>query len=106
PVELLELGDPDRGADVVEAVVVAESRVLEPAAAVGAPLVAEALQQPPLRLVMGRDDSALPCRHLLVRIEREDGGRAVRANRRAAVVGAERLACVLDQREAVAFAEL
>ena len=39
-VELLELGDADRGGDVVEAVVVAEPRVLEPAARVGAALVA------------------------------------------------------------------
>ena len=42
PVELLELADPERGADVVDAVVEAEPRVVEPAAAVGAALVAQA----------------------------------------------------------------
>ena len=42
PVELLELADPERGAHVVDAVVEAEARVVEPAAAVGAALVAQA----------------------------------------------------------------
>ena len=52
PVELLELADADRRADVVDAVVEAEPRVLEPAAAVRAPLVAQRLEQPPFVLGM------------------------------------------------------
>ena len=43
-VELLELPEPDRGADVVDPVVEAEPHVLEPAAGVGAALVAQALR--------------------------------------------------------------
>ena len=42
PVELLELADPERSAHVVDSVVEAEASVVEPAAAVGAALVAQA----------------------------------------------------------------
>ena len=49
-VELLQLPDPDRRANVVEAVVEAESRVLQPTPAVGSTLAAQALEQAPRRL--------------------------------------------------------
>src|SRR6476660_9553224 len=39
--QLFELPDPDGGANVVDPIVEAESRMVEPAAAVGAPLVAK-----------------------------------------------------------------
>ena len=58
-VELLDLGEPDGGGEVVEAVVVAEARVLEPAARVGAALVREALEQPPFLLGVDGDRAAL-----------------------------------------------
>jgi hypothetical protein len=76
-VELLELSEPDRGADVVDAVVEAEPRVLEPAAGVGAALVAQAPQKAPLALGVGRDHSALAGGDLLVRIERERSRQAL-----------------------------
>ena len=85
----------------LEPVVEAEPHVLEPAAGVAAALVAQRAQQPPLLLRVRRDDPALAGRHLLVRIEREDRARPVRADRRALVLRAERLARVLDERETV-----
>src|SRR5205807_6251487 len=94
-VQLLELPDPDRRGDLVEAVVVAEPRVLEPAAAVRPALVGERLEEAPLVLVGGDDHAAFAGRHLLVRIEREDRGPAVRADRPALVRGSERLAGIL-----------
>ncbi len=71
-VELLELADADRGPDVVDPVVESEPCMLEPAAGVGAALVAQASQQPPLRLRMRRDHAALAGRDLLVRVEGKD----------------------------------
>ncbi len=103
-VELLELPDPERRAHIVEAVVEAEPHVLEPAAVVAATLVAQRPQQPPLLLRVRRDHPALAGRDLLVRIEREHGARPVRADRRALVLGAERLARVLHEREPVLVA--
>ena len=91
---------------IVQPVVEAEPGVLEPAAAVGAALVPQRFQQPPLLLGVRRDHPALARRHLLVRIEREDGRGAMRAESRAAVVGSERLARILDQRETVPRGEL
>ena len=49
PVELLELADPERGREVVEAVVVAEAPVLEPARRLEAALVAQRDEQLVLR---------------------------------------------------------
>ncbi len=46
-VELLDLSEADGGREVVEAVVVAETGVLEPAAGVGTALVRQALQEAP-----------------------------------------------------------
>ena len=80
--------------------------MVEPAAAVGAALVAEADELPPRLLGVGRDHPALAGRHLLVRVEGEDRVDAVRADRPALVLGAERLAGVLDQRQAVLRAQL
>ena len=105
-VELLELADPERRADVVDAVVVAEPRVIEPAAAVGATLVAHADEPAPGFLVVRRDHPALAGRHLLVRIEGEHRVDAVRADPAALVLRSERLAGVLDQHEAVLLAQL
>src|SRR5436190_1605762 len=98
--ELLKLGEADRCAHVVEPVVEAETSVLEPAAGIGASLVAEAAEELPLLLGVGGDHPPLTGRHLLVRVEGEDGRRAVRAHERATVDRAERLAGVLDQRQA------
>src|SRR5262249_51586983 len=100
-VELLDLPDPERRPHVVKAVVVAEPHVLEPAARATATPVAERAEQPPLLLRMRRHDAALARRDLLVRIEREDRARPVRADHRAAVLGTERFARILDQCEAV-----
>ncbi len=104
-VELLDLAEPERGPDVVDPVVEAEAGVVEPAAAVGAALVAQADERAPGLLVVRRHDPALAGRHLLVRIEGEDGVDAVRADGAALVLGAERLARVLDQDEAVLLGE-
>src|SRR6202022_2006910 len=98
-VQLLELAEADCRGHVVEAVVVAKPRMLEPATAVGAALVGERLEEPPFVLVAGDDDPALAGRHLLVRIEREDGRPAVRADLPPLVARSERLARVLDQCE-------
>ncbi len=105
-VELLELTDPDRGREVVEAVVVPVARVIEPAVGVRPALVPEAREQLPLFLGAGRHHPALAGRDLLVGVEREHGEMAVRADRRASVLGPQRLAGVLDQDERVALAEL
>ena len=59
-VEPLELSEPERGREVVEAVVVAQSRVREPFAGVAASLVGEALQQRPLLLRADRHGSTSP----------------------------------------------
>ena len=80
--------------------------MLEPPAPVSAALVAEALEQPPLLLGVRRHHAAFPRRDLLVRVEGEDRGGAVRADACAAVLRAERLAGVLDQRQPVPLAEL
>ena len=100
-IELLELADTDGRPDVVDAVVVAEVGVIEPAAAVRASLVAQALDHLPRVLVVGRDHAAFARRHLLVRVEGPDGVLAVRAKVLTLVQRAERLAGVVDQGEAV-----
>ena len=100
-VELLELTDSEGGADIVDAVVEPEPRVVEPAAAVGAALVAQAHKLAPRVLRVRRDDAALSRGHLLVRVEGEDRIDALRAEPAALVLRAERLAGVLDQDEVV-----
>src|SRR5437868_6583737 len=100
-VQLLELPEPECRAHVAEAIVEAESHVLEPAAGVATALVPQRAQQPPLLLRVRRDHAALAGRHLLVRIERKDGAHAVRTDPLALVAGAERLARILNEREAV-----
>src|SRR5207247_9310904 len=92
PVGLLQLSDPERRGDVVEAVVVAEASVHEPRAGLEPPLVAQRDEQLVLLLVVGRDAAPLARRDLLVRVEGEDRGMAVRADRAALVLRAERLA--------------
>src|SRR5207248_10767808 len=100
-VELLELPEPERRAHVVEAVVIAESHVLEPPAGIATALVSQRAQEAPLVLRVRRHHAAFTRRDLLVRIEREDGARAMRADPCALVLRADRLARVLDQRESV-----
>ena len=100
PVELLELADAECRREVVEAVVVTEAAVLQPARSLEPALVAQRDEQLVLVLVARRDGAALARRHLLVRIERPDGRMAVRAERLALVLRAERLARVLDHRDA------
>src|SRR5262249_12145301 len=104
-VELLELADPDRGADVVEPVVEAEPRVVEPAAPVRPALVAEGGEEAPLVFRMGGDHAALAGRHLLVRVEGAHRGRSMRSDRITLVAGAERLTGVVDQRDPVPVAD-
>ena len=107
PVQLLELRDPERGLKIGPAVVEPEPHVVEPAGAVVGPaLVAQAAEQLPLLLGVRRDDAALAGRHLLVRVEAEDARRAVGADRRPLVAGAECLGRVLDQRDPVPVAQL
>ena len=65
------------------------------------PWLREALQERPVLLRLHGDGTPLPRRHLLVRVEGEDGRSAAGAERPAAVLGAERLAGVLDEGEAV-----
>ena len=104
-VELLELPDPERRRDVVEPVVEAEPAVLEPARRLEPALVAQRDEQLVLLGRAGRDRAALAGRHLLVRVEGPDRRMAVRAERPALVLGAERLARVLDEREPVPLAD-
>ena len=103
--KLLELPDADRGADVVDPVVEPEPRVLEPPSAVRASLVPEADEEPVLLLRMRRHHPALARRDLLVGVEGEHGGRALRADGLALVPGSERLACVLDEHQPVPVAD-
>ena len=72
-----------------------------PAAFVRATLVAEADELAPLLIGVRDDDAALTGRDLLVRVEAEDGRRAVRPDRLPLVGGAERFGRVLDQQQAV-----
>src|SRR6266508_331584 len=102
-VELLQLADPERCLEIRDPVVEPEPDVVEPARVVRAALVAEALHQLPFLLGMRRDDPALARRDLLVRIEAERAGDAMRADGRALVLSAERLTRVVDEEEAVAF---
>ena len=80
-IELLQLAEADRGLNVRPPVVEADADVMEPAAAVvGAALVAQAAQYLPLLFRVRHDHSTFARRHLLVRIEGEDG-RSARASR-------------------------
>ena len=103
--QLLELTQAERCADVVDPVVEAEPRVVEPAAAVRPALVAEALEQAPGLLRPRRDHAAFAGRDLLVGVEGEDRVLALRADRPPLVDRAERLAGVVDQRDPVPFAD-
>src|SRR5437588_347569 len=103
--ELLQLANPKRGGDVVQAVVEAEAAVLEPARGLEPSLVAERDEQLVLGLRVGRDRAALAGRDLLVRIEGEDSRVPVRAEPPALVHSPECLARVLDEREAVPVAD-
>src|SRR5262245_40526276 len=96
-VETLDQRKADGRRQVGEAGVVAEARVIEPAPRVGAALVRQALDEPPLLLGLDRDRAPFTRRHLLVWVEGEDGGMREGAERRAAVACAERLAGVLDE---------
>src|SRR5439155_676260 len=74
---------------------------MEPTRVVGAALVAEADEQFALLLGVRRHHSALAGGQLLVRIEAERPRRPVRPDRRALVLGAERLTGIVDQPEPV-----
>ncbi len=104
-VELFELSEADRRTNVVDPIVEPESRVLEPAARVGATLVPEAAQKTPLTFGMRRDHAPFSRRDLLVRVEGEDRGWSVRAEHIPAIARAQCLARVLDEREPVAVAD-
>ena len=79
--------------------------MLQPARRLETALVAEGHEQLVLLGVRGRHRASLARGHLLVRVEGPDGGVSVRAERLALVHRAERLARVLDQRDAVLLAE-
>ena len=79
--------------------------MLQPARGLEPALVAQRDEQLVLCLVARRHGAAFARRHLLVRIERPDGRMAVRAERLALVLRTERLAAVLDHRDAVLLAE-
>ena len=101
-IELLQLAEADRGLNVRPPVVEPDADMMEPAAAVvGAALVAQAAQYLPFLFRVRHHHPTFARRHLLVRIEGEDGRGAVRAERPPTVFGPERLARVLDQREPV-----
>jgi hypothetical protein len=104
-VELLQLADPDRGANVVDPVVEPQPRVLQPPSPVGAALVPEAREQAPRRLRMRRHDSTLARGDLLVRVEGEDGVLSLRTHGPTGVPCAQRLAGVVDQHQPVAIAD-
>src|SRR6266536_6447485 len=106
-VKLLQLREPDRSLNVRPAIVHAKPNVMEPptSSIVGPALIAEAAQQLPLLLGVGRDDATYASRHLLVRIEGEDRGRPMRSERTAAILRAKGLACILDQHKAVAVGD-
>ena len=106
PVELLDLTDPERGREVVEAVVVTEAPVLEPRRRLEPPLVPQRDEQLVLVGRAGRDRPALAGRHLLVGVERPHRRVPVRAQRATLVLRAQGLARILDEREAVALAQL
>ncbi len=105
-VKPLQLGDSERGREIVETVVVAEPNVLEPAAGVRATLVGEALEQAPILFRRDRDRTTLPGRHLLVGVEGEDRPMIEGAERTAPVLGAERLTGILDEGERVPRGDL
>ena len=100
-VEAPELREPERAGDVREAVVEAEPVVVEPAHVRRAALVALGVDPLLQRRVAERDHPALARRQLLVGVEAEHRRVAARADRRAVgVTRAERLAGVLDDRQA------
>src|SRR5581483_3441558 len=104
-VEPLDLADPERGRDVAQAVVEAEAHMLEPAPGLGPALVSERAHQVPLLLGVGDHHPAFAGRELLVRVEGEDARGTAGSDGRPAVFGAERLAGVVDQGEAVAIGD-
>ena len=104
-VEPFELRDPERGRDVVEAVVVAQAAVQEPGARFEPSLIPERHEHLMLFPRGGRHRPALAGRDLLVRIEGEHGRVPVRADRTAAVTRAEGLARVLDELQPVTLAQ-
>ena len=75
--------------------------MLQPVAGVGASLVGERAQERGERGVVGRDHAALARRHLLVGVEGEDRRGARAADLAAAVLAADGLAGVLDDRQPV-----
>ena len=77
--------------------------MLQPGAAFGTPLIAQALHEPGEPSVARHDDPALAGRHLLVRIERERRGRTEAADPPAAILGAQGLAGIVDEREPMAL---
>src|SRR3954452_5859959 len=100
-VEALELGEDDRARYAGEAVVEAEAIVVEPPHVRRAALVALGGDARLQRRVADRDDAALAGRQLHLAVEAEDGRMAARAARHAVpLYGAERLAGVLDDRQA------
>ena len=80
--------------------------MLQPAPAVGAPLICEALSQTPFLFGRNNERPALPRRDLLVRIERKDRWVAVRAEGLPTVASAECFAGILDEREFVASGDI
>src|SRR5262249_23522446 len=104
-IEAVDLRHPERGAQLVETVVVAEASVREPAVEHVAALIAQAAEER-VPSLLGRDDhAALAGRDLLVGVEGEHAGLPQAADRPPTIAGADRLAGVLDDGNAVRAAE-
>ena len=105
-VDALDLRDAHRCRQLVEAVVVAKAVVLEPLAGVGPALVRERLQAGLQLGIVGGDHASLARRDLLVRVEGEDRGVAVRADAPPLRERADGLGGILDHGEPVACGDL
>ena len=79
--------------------------MFEPGAGVRPTLVTQAQDALVDRFVIGRDNATLARCHLLVRIEREDRRRAVRADHLALAFGTQRLGAILDNRQAMSVGD-
>src|SRR6185295_11649651 len=101
-VEALHLDGAERRRELVEAIIVTEPAVREPAVEHVAPLIAEAAEEPVPLSVRRDEHTALAGRHRLVRVEGEHTRVGESAGGAALVGGANRLARVLDDGETVA----
>ncbi len=100
-IEAPQLSEPERGAHLVETIVVAKTHVAQPGGIVVAALIAQALQEPRTLRIRRDDHPALAGRHLLVGIESEHRRRTERARTLTVMRRADRLARIFDDGEIV-----